>query len=103
MAASLDHVVHDDVIARLQAVFEVHDLPLTTRVDEALVDQAIDTYMMVYIQGSNLTGMTEEVAGQTGALEQEGPKLARDKDVLEGHPMQCLLCRARSLESLCGG
>ena len=58
LAASLEHLVHDDVIARLQAVFEVHDLPLTTRVDEALVDQAIDTYKMVYIQGSNLTGMT---------------------------------------------
>jgi len=58
LAASLEHLVHDDVIARLQAVFEVHNLPLTTRVDEALVDQAIDTYMMVYIQGSNLTGMT---------------------------------------------
>ena len=40
-------------IARLQAVFEVHDLPLTTRVDEALVIQATDTNMMVYIQGSN--------------------------------------------------
>jgi hypothetical protein len=58
LAASLEHLVHDDAIARLQAVFAVHDLPLTTRVSEALVDQAIDTYMVVYIQGSNLTGMT---------------------------------------------
>ena len=33
-------------------------LALDVRVDEALVEQAIDTYMMVYIQGSNLTGMT---------------------------------------------
>ena len=58
LAASLEHLVHDDVIARLQGVFEVHDLPLTTRVDEALVDQAIDTDRLVYIQSSNLTGMT---------------------------------------------
>jgi len=58
LAASLEHLVHDDAIARLQSVFAVHDLPLTTRVSEALVDQAIDTYMVVYIQGSNLTGMT---------------------------------------------
>ena len=99
LGASLEHLVHDDVIARLQAVFEVHDLPLTTRVDETLVDQAIDTYMMVYIQGSNLTGMdTEEVAGQTGAPEQEGPQ-----DVDAGRPTQCLLCGARSQESLFGG
>jgi len=58
LAASLERLVHDDVIGRLQSVFEAHDLPLVSPVSETLVDQAIDTYMMVYIQGGNLTGMT---------------------------------------------
>jgi len=58
LAASLEHLVHDDSIGRLQSVFEAHDLPLTGGISERLVDEAIDTYMMVYIQGGNLTGMT---------------------------------------------
>lgn len=58
LAAALERLVHDDVIGRLQSVFQAHDLPLTSAVSETLVDQAIDTYMMVYIQGGNLTGMT---------------------------------------------
>ena len=58
LAASLEHLVHDDSIGRLQSVFEAHDLPLTGGISERLVDEAIDTYLMVYIQGGNLTGMT---------------------------------------------
>ena len=58
LATSLEHLVHDDAIGRLQSVFEAHDLPLTDGINERLVDAAIDTYMMVYIQGGNLTWMT---------------------------------------------
>ena len=58
MAASLEHLVHDGAAGRLQSVFEAHDLPLTGGINERLVDAAVDTYMMVYIEGGNLTGMT---------------------------------------------
>ena len=45
LAASLEHLVHDDSIGRLQSVFKAHDLPLTGGLSERLVDEAIDTYL----------------------------------------------------------
>ena len=39
-------------------MFEAHNLPLTGGINERLVDAAVGTYMMVYIQGGNLTRMT---------------------------------------------
>ena len=58
LAVSLEHVVDDDATGRLQSVFETHDLPLTGGINEGLVDAGIDTFMMLHIQGGNLTGMT---------------------------------------------
>ena len=58
LAASFEHLDDDDATGRLQSVFETHDLLLTGGINEGLVDAAIDTYMMVHIQGGNLTGMT---------------------------------------------
>ena len=40
MAASFEHLVHDDATGRLQSVFEAHDLPLTGDINERLVDAA---------------------------------------------------------------
>ena len=90
MAASFEHLVHDDATGRLQSVFEAHDLPLTGDINERLVDAA----------GRQLDrNDTQETAGAAGSTHKEGSQLARDEGVDARHPSECLLSDAGSQKS----
>ena len=52
LAASLEHLVHDDSIGRLQSVFKAHDLLLTSGLTERLINKAIDTYLWCTSRGA---------------------------------------------------
>merc|ERR1719162_2539497 len=64
LGATIEHLIHNEAVSRLGAVFNVLKLPVTSaiRVEEAA--EALDTYMMAYILGENLNNMSLEKARQ---------------------------------------
>jgi len=60
LAASLDHLVHAEMIRMLYDVFTTLELPTAGKRTEAEVDQILDTLMMVYAFGVNLEVSVKE-------------------------------------------
>jgi hypothetical protein len=58
LAGTLEQLVFDDSIARLEAVYDVHTISTSQRLGTEQVEEVLDTYMMALLMGSNLTGMT---------------------------------------------
>jgi len=64
LAATLEHLMHDEAIGRLRAAYEAHQLALTDRVDVKEADEIIETYMMSFINGVNLAEMTPDILSE---------------------------------------
>jgi hypothetical protein len=65
LAATIEHLVHNEAVKRLGEAFKVHNLLPTSLLNESEVDEVLDTYMTGYILGEDLSNMTIEDAMQT--------------------------------------
>jgi hypothetical protein len=59
LASTIEHLVHDEVIGRLQASYLAHGLLHTDAVTEQEAGEIIDAYMMSQILGINLTALSK--------------------------------------------
>merc|ERR1719375_720036 len=57
LAATLEHLIHDEAMGRLSGAYTALGMPLNGGNSESDVERAIDAYMMVYVLGGNLTEM----------------------------------------------
>jgi len=62
LAATVEHLIHNEAVSRLGSAFNVHMLPLTASINEASARDVLDTYMTTFILGENLKNMTLEDA-----------------------------------------
>merc|ERR1719401_3284421 len=61
LAATIEHLVHKEAVAKVGEVFHVHNLSQTSVITtESEVDDVLDTYMTVYIRGDDLSQLTIE-------------------------------------------
>lgn len=58
LGATIEHLIHNEAVSRLGAVFNVHKLSVTTSISSQEATDVLDTYMMSYILGENLENMT---------------------------------------------
>jgi len=65
--ATVEHLIHDEAVGRLGKALNVHNILPTDPMTEKQADQVLDTYMMAYILGENLSNMTSQGAQDTHA------------------------------------
>jgi hypothetical protein len=58
MASTLEHLIHKDAVTKLGQVYKVFKTFPTKKVNEALANEMLDTYMMAQILGENLANLT---------------------------------------------
>jgi len=59
LAATLEHLIHDEAVNRLEVVYEVHNFSMSDRVPEVVLQDLIDTYMTIFLVGAqNFTAAT---------------------------------------------
>eukprot|EP00437_Effrenium_voratum_P049192 CAMPEP_0181541344 /NCGR_PEP_ID=MMETSP1110-20121109/77354_1 /TAXON_ID=174948 /ORGANISM="Symbiodinium sp., Strain CCMP421" /LENGTH=522 /DNA_ID=CAMNT_0023673015 /DNA_START=142 /DNA_END=1710 /DNA_ORIENTATION=- len=51
LAATLEHLIHDEAVARLSIVYQAHNVSQEDRVDERVMQELIDTYMTIFLVG----------------------------------------------------
>jgi len=62
LAATIEHLIHNEALSKFGAAFNVHNLPLTSPVTESEAKTVLDTYMIAYILGEELSNMTSKYA-----------------------------------------
>merc|ERR1719399_2584422 len=62
LAATIEHLVHNEAIKRLGDAFRVHEYLPTSVMNESEVDEVLDTYMTGYILGEDLANMSSQEA-----------------------------------------
>lgn len=62
LAATIEHLVHNEAVQRLGDAFKIHSLLPTSAMNESEVDSVLDTYMTGYILGENLLNMSVDEA-----------------------------------------
>lgn len=72
LAATIEHLIHNEAVSKLGGAFNVHMLPLTSPISEAQATEVLDTYMMAYILGENINNMTLSSAEE---LKSEMPEI----------------------------
>jgi hypothetical protein len=60
LAATLEHLVHNESIERLRDTYSALQMPLDSAVSQEAVTEVIDAYMAVYIIGLNITAMNPQ-------------------------------------------
>merc|ERR1719436_409121 len=58
LAATLEHLVHNEVSNHLNSTYRVYDLSGEQKVDVLKAQELIDTYMAIYILGGNISAMS---------------------------------------------
>lgn len=58
LAATIEHLIHNEAITRLGSTFNVHSLPVTSPISSDEATEVLDTYMMAYIMGKDLNDMS---------------------------------------------
>jgi hypothetical protein len=58
LAATIEHLIHNEAVSKLGAAFTLHSLPVTSAISDADAIDVLDTYMMAFILGENLNNMT---------------------------------------------
>lgn len=66
-AATIEHLIHNEAVGRLGDALNVHKILPTSPMTEVEADEVLDTYMMAYILGDNLTNMTLKRAQESRA------------------------------------
>merc|ERR1719389_797128 len=62
LAATVEHLVHNEAIKRLGDAFKVHDYLPSSALNEDQMDDVLDIYMTGYILGENLAAMSFQEA-----------------------------------------
>merc|ERR1719272_2459832 len=62
LASTIEHLIHNEAVSRLGAVFNVHKLSVTSTISKEEASEVLDTYMMAYILGEKLSNMTLDQA-----------------------------------------
>merc|ERR1719262_903061 len=52
LAATLEHLIHDEAMGRLKTAFQVHGFSLDQRLSVDQVTEIIDTYMILFLRSS---------------------------------------------------
>ncbi|CAE7242917.1 unnamed protein product, partial [Symbiodinium pilosum] len=63
LAATLEHLIHDEAVNRLSVVYEAHNISMEARVRESVLQELIDTYMTLFLVGNqnfNATSISRE-------------------------------------------
>ncbi|CAJ1404769.1 unnamed protein product [Effrenium voratum] len=72
LAATLEHLIHDEAVARLSVVYQAHNVSQEDRVDERVMQELIDTYMTIFLVGrQNITASS--VADERAAVVESYP------------------------------
>jgi hypothetical protein len=58
MASTLEHLIHKEAVTKLGQVYKVFKTFPTKKVNEKSANEFLDTYMMAYILGENLTNLS---------------------------------------------
>jgi len=58
LAATIEHLIHNEAVARLGLVFNIYKLSVMDTISDADATMVLDTYMASYILGENLHTMT---------------------------------------------
>jgi hypothetical protein len=61
-ASAIEHLIHTEAVKSLGAAFDLHKLVPTNMLTEDAANEVMDTYMMGFILGEDLTNMTLEDA-----------------------------------------
>lgn len=71
LAATLEHLVHDEGMTRFKAAYGFHNMATSGRSEQEQVIEAIDTYMIIFVLGQDITNMTTRQVQQerVGILE----------------------------------
>lgn len=74
LAATLEHLIHDEAVERLKVAYQAHGVSLEERLGEVLVQDVLETYMMLFIKGRNVTDMSaDQVARDRASIERGYP------------------------------
>merc|ERR1719162_2680290 len=57
LASTIEHLIHNEAVSRLGAVFNVLKLSVTSSISKDEASEVLDTYMTAYIQGTTLDNM----------------------------------------------
>jgi hypothetical protein len=58
LASTIEHLIHNEAAGKMAAVFEVLSLPPRGSLSEEEVEEALDTYMMAFIIGQNVSSLS---------------------------------------------
>jgi len=64
LAATIEHLIHEEAVVKLGSAFSVHELLPTSVLKDSEADEILDTYMMSFILGEDLNNMTLAEAQQ---------------------------------------
>jgi len=64
LAATLEHLIHNEAVHRLEASYQAHGLSVQDRVPRKKTQEIIDTYMVLFIMGKNASDLTPEMVKQ---------------------------------------
>eukprot|EP00930_Biecheleria_cincta_P010967 TRINITY_DN1133_c0_g1_i1.p1 TRINITY_DN1133_c0_g1~~TRINITY_DN1133_c0_g1_i1.p1 ORF type:complete len:565 (-),score=125.91 TRINITY_DN1133_c0_g1_i1:5-1699(-) len=51
LAATLEHLIHDEAVGRLEVVYEAHNMSTESTIDELQLQNLIDSYMTIFVMG----------------------------------------------------
>jgi len=60
LAATLEHLVHDEAVARLQAAYGAKEVPLKGVMSSERAEEVVDTYMVIFLLGVNTSTASPE-------------------------------------------
>merc|ERR1719230_1135667 len=72
LAATLEHLIHDEALGRLEVVYQAHNKSKDVRVGEFDIQELIDTYMAIFLAGRGSIS-SAEVAAQLAAVASDYP------------------------------
>jgi len=74
LAATLEHLVHDDAVSRLESAYRALGLKLTAGNREDEVVQAVDTFMMMFVLGQDIKNLSStEIQAERASILQTYP------------------------------
>mmetsp|Transcript_10506 Transcript_10506/g.19014 ORF Transcript_10506/g.19014 Transcript_10506/m.19014 type:complete len:561 (+) Transcript_10506:81-1763(+) len=60
LASTLEHLIHDDAVMRLQVAYEGHSLSTTGLISQEALERVVETQMVLFIIGVNASHVTPE-------------------------------------------
>jgi len=60
MAATLEHLIQDEVRSKLRATYQVRNMSVDTAISRQKSHDLVDLYMMSYIRGVNLSSVSPQ-------------------------------------------